>query len=136
MSRLLLVTVPVFLGCFLFSYTVFSEDSSNSTTNNSSDTLTSVSKDECLKDVIPILPELICKGFEKDPELKNRLDKIKMTHDQCVAAIPESINKCKQQLYASIPDQITNDSAAVWGKTLGECIGQDFAVHYLIPKNK
>jgi hypothetical protein len=79
---------------------------------------------------------MICKGFENDPQLKKRFDDVKMTHEQCLKSVPESIDKCKQQLYSNFPEQITNEAAATWGKTFGECIGADFAVKYLIPKGK
>lgn len=58
-----------------------------------------------------------------------------MTYDQCVVKIPDSVSKCQQDLYANIPDKINTDNAGVWGKALGECIGKDFAIKYLIPKS-
>ena len=67
-----------------------------------------------------------------DPDLKQRLETIKMTYDQCVNVIPESVDKCHNQLYASLPAKISNTDASTWGKTLGECIGKDFAMKYLI----
>jgi hypothetical protein len=96
---------------------------------------TEISKSTWLDTIVPMLPSLICKGFMSDPDLKQRLDAIKMNYDQCVSAIPESVSKCQNQLYASIPDKISNTDAATWGKTLGECIGKDFAMKYLVPKN-
>ncbi|MGL5741408.1 MAG: hypothetical protein ACRCXC_02080 [Legionella sp.] len=139
MSKFLLTATSVVLGCSLISYAANADTSSTSTTNSTSNTSSSssssnLSKDEWLKSVTPLLPELICKGFENDVQLKQRLDDIKMTHDQCMSVIPESVSKCQQQIYANIPDQLSNESASVWGKKLGECIGQDFSVKYLIPK--
>jgi hypothetical protein len=95
---------------------------------------TDMSKKTWLDTVVPMLPSLICKGFMDDADLKQRLDAIKMNYDQCVTAIPASVDKCRTQLYSSIPDKITNTDAATWGKTLGECIGKDFATKYLLPK--
>lgn len=135
MSKHSLIVTSIFFGCTLISYTVNAEDTSNTTSNVSSDSSTELTKDSWLKSVTPLLPDLICKGFENDPDLKKRLDDIKMSYDQCVAAIPDSVSKCQQQLYPSIPDKINNDSAATWGKSLGECIGKDFALKYLIPKS-
>ena len=96
--------------------------------------LTSVSKDNWLESMTPLLPDLICKGFIADVELKKRFDELSMSYDKCVSLIPDSTKKCRDQLYATIPDQINNDNASVWGKSLGQCIGKDFAVTYLIPK--
>lgn len=123
------------LGCMLITFTSNAEETSTSTTGASSDNSIDISKDSWLKSVTPLLPDLICKGFESDPQLKKRLDDIKMTYEQCVAAIPASVSKCQQELYGNIPDKINSDNAAVWGKSLGECIGKDFAIKYLIPKS-
>lgn len=103
-------------------------------TTTPADSGTDMPKSTWFDTIVPMLPSLICKGFMGDPELKQRLDSIKMNYDQCVSAIPESVNKCKDQLYASVPDKINNTDAATWGKTLGECIGKDFAMKYLLPK--
>ncbi|KTD68053.1 MULTISPECIES: hypothetical protein [Legionella] len=146
MTKKLHAALYVFLGCTLISFTANAEDKSTSTSTTSPNAKSTsntgaapgsseISKDSWLKSVTPLLPDLICKGFENDPQLKKRLDDIKMSYDQCVAAIPDSVSKCQQQLYGSIPDKINDDSAAVWGKSLGECIGKDFAIKYLIPKS-
>jgi hypothetical protein len=93
-----------------------------------------ISKTTWLNTIVPMLPTLICKGFMGDPDLKQRLDSIKMDYDQCVSSIPESVSKCQNQLYANIPEKINNTDAGIWGKALGECIGKDFAMKYLLPK--
>lgn len=97
-------------------------------------TVTEMTKDSWLKAMTPMLPDLICKGFIQDAGLKKRLDEIKMTYEQCVAKIPESATKCQSQIYANIPEKINSESAGVWGKNLGECIGKDFAEKYLVKK--
>lgn len=129
-----LLASSIILGCTFISFTTNAEDTPNNTGTSSANSMT-ISKDSWLKSVTPLLPDLICKGFENDPQLKKRLDDIKMTNEKCKAAIPESVNKCQQELYSKIPDQINSDSASVWGKALGECIGKDFAIKYLIPKS-
>jgi hypothetical protein len=95
-----------------------------------------MAKDAWLNLMMPMLPDLICKGFMQDEELKKRFDELKLTFEQCVTLIPESSNKCKDDLYASIPDKVNSESAATWGKSLGECIGKDFAEKHLIPKDE
>lgn len=96
---------------------------------------TEMSKDSWLSSMTPLLPDLICKGFMQDADLKKRFDEIKMTYEQCVTLIPESTNKCQNELYASMPEKINGESAATWGRSLGECIGKDFAEKYLVPKS-
>lgn len=93
-----------------------------------------ISKTTWLNTIVPMLPTLICKGFMGDADLKSRLDSINMDYDKCVSSIPESVSKCQNQLYANIPEKITNTDAATWGKSLGECIGKDFAMKYLLPR--
>ncbi|MBN9229318.1 MAG: hypothetical protein J0I93_00580 [Legionella sp.] len=99
-------------------------------TDNASD----ITKVEWLNAIVPMLPGLICKGFLNDQDLKARLDTIKMDYNQCISVVPESVTKCRGQLEDKIPEKITNEEAATWGKALGECIGKDFAMKYLIPK--
>jgi hypothetical protein len=104
-------------------------------TSSSEGSSSDMSKDEWLKAMQPMLPGLICKGFMSDTDLKKRFDELKLTYDQCVSMIPESATKCQDQIYASIPDKINSEIAGTWGKTLGECIGKDFAEKHLIPKS-
>lgn len=136
MSNYLIMFSSIFFGCTLILPSASAEDTSTSTatTSTPSENQINVTKDNWLNTVKLALPDLICKGFEEDPQLKKRLDDIKMTHARCITSIPESIDKCQQQLYANIPAQITSDAAAVWAKSLGECIGKDFAMKYLVPK--
>ena len=91
-------------------------------------------KDKWLGSMTPLLPTLICKGFMQDADLKNRFDEIKMSYEQCVSLIPESTKKCQDQIYSQIPEKIDGNNAGTWGRTLGECIGKDFAEKYLVPK--
>lgn len=98
--------------------------------NNSSE----MSKKTWLETVSPMLPALICKGFMRDKELKHTLDSIKMTYEHCLRLIPDSVTKCKNQVNSTIPDTISSTDTAILGKTLGECIGKDFAMKYFIAK--
>lgn len=142
MQKQILIAVSILLGS---SYTYAETTAPSTTTTPATAPVTApattpsgssseMTKSTWLNTIVPMLPSLICKGFMSDPDLKQRLDTIKMNYDQCVSAIPESVNKCQNQLYASIPDKISNADAATWGKSLGECIGKDFAMKYLIPK--
>jgi hypothetical protein len=95
---------------------------------------TDIPKDTWLNQMLPMLPELICKGFLGDDNLKKRFNELKITYEQCVANIPAISAKCKDQIYAKIPATINNESAATWGRSIGECIGRNYAEQYLVPK--
>lgn len=112
-----------------------STDSSSPAKSTDSSTTTEMPKDSWLSSMTPLLPDLICKGFIQDAELKKRFDEIKMTYEQCVTLIPQSTSKCQNELYANMPDMINSESAGKWGRSLGECIGKDFAEKYLVPKS-
>lgn len=127
MSRKLLIASTIALSC---SFLPFISNADDAATKNSSD----MPKDTWLNSMTPMLPDLICKGFIQDADLKKRFDELKMNYEQCVSLIPESAKKCQDEIYASIPEKINGDSAAKWGRTLGECIGKDFAEKHLIPK--
>lgn len=101
--------------------------------NNSKQQL-EISKDDWLGQMKPILPGLICKGFVQDENLKKRFDELKMTEEQCQSYIPDITEKCINKYYDQIPQVINNESASTWGRSIGECIGKDYAEKYLIPK--
>lgn len=136
MRRLIPVVTSVIFSCAIIPYTAQADSPSTASTDTNTPSSSSLTKDEWFKSISPLLPDLICKGFENDAQLKKRLDDIKMTHDQCLTAIPESVSKCQEELYTKVPDILSDESAATWGKTLGECIGKDFAIKYLIPKSQ
>ncbi|HAT8882534.1 TPA: hypothetical protein JBA50_01265 [Legionella pneumophila subsp. pneumophila] len=125
MSRKLLIATTLVLSTSLFPLISNAEDTANPN---------EMTKDAWLNSMTPLLPDLICKGFIQDPDLKKRFDEIKMTYEQCVTLFPESTKKCQDELYASMPDKINSETAGTWGRSLGECIGKDFAEKHLIPK--
>lgn len=92
----------------------------------------SMSKDVWLGKLKMAVPDLICKGFLKDESLGKQLATLKINYDKCVTLIPPSVEKCQTELYASIPATIDDKSAETWGSSIGECIGKDFAVKYLL----
>lgn len=136
MSRKMLVITSLAISSILIPYTTFAADSgSSATTTQSTKASEEMPKDAWLSSMIPLLPDLICKGFLADADLKKRFDELKITFDDCVKMIPESSTKCQNQLYSSIPNTINDESAGTWGRSLGECIGKDFAEKHLIPKS-
>lgn len=125
MTRKLLIATTILMSSSLITFSSYAED-----TNPPNE----MPKDTWLNTITPLIPDLICKGFIQDPDLKKRFDELKMTYEQCVNLMPECATKCKNELYANIPDTVNSESAATWGKSLGECVGKDFAEKYLVPK--
>lgn len=100
-----------------------------STDGKSDDVLT---KDAWLGKLQTVVPDLICKGFLADEALGKQLAKQNIDYDKCVTLIPPSMEKCVKDLYPAMPATINEESAGKWGHQIGECIGKDFAVKYLI----
>jgi hypothetical protein len=92
----------------------------------------SISKDVWLGKLKMVVPDLICKGFLKDESLGKQLATLKIDYNKCVTLIPPSVEKCQTELYASIPANIDDKNAETWGSSIGECIGKDFALKYLL----
>ncbi len=132
MSKKFIIAATLALNSLVIPYAMAADTEA---TPPSADSSSEMSKDAWLKAMEPMLPGLICKGFMNDTDLKKRFDELKLTYDQCVTLIPDSEKKCQDQIYASIPDKINSESAGVWGKTLGECIGKDFAEKHLVPQS-
>lgn len=132
MSKKLIIAATLALNSLAIPYAIAAD--TEATPPPSSDS-SEMSKDAWLKAMEPMLPGLICKGFMNDTDLKKQFDQLNITYDQCVTLIPDSQKKCQDQIYASIPATINSESAGVWGKTLGECIGKDFAEKHLVPKS-
>lgn len=131
MSKKLIIAATLALNSLAIPYAIAADTEATPPSSDSSE----MSKDAWLKAMEPMLPGLICKGFMNDTDLKKRFDQLNITYDQCVTLIPDSEKKCQDQIYASIPATINSESAGVWGKTLGECIGKDFAEKHLVPKS-
>jgi hypothetical protein len=132
MSKKLLIATTIALSCTVVSLIAQAEVAPAEVP--SAQTASEMPKDTWLNSMTPMLPDLICKGFIQDAGLKKRFDEIKMTYETCVTLIPESSKKCQDQIYANIPAKINGETAGTWGRTLGECIGKDFAEKHLIPK--
>jgi hypothetical protein len=112
--------------------TTDANSTSDASTTSTSSTGVSMSKDVWLGKLKIAVPDLICKGFLKDASLSKQLATLKIDYDKCLTLIPPSIEKCQTELYSSIPATIDDKSAETWGSSIGECIGKDFAVKYLL----
>lgn len=132
--------ISTLLSFLIITYPSYAAESDSTSAaeslKKSSNLSAELSKEEWLKSVIPMIPNMICKEIEKEESLKKRLSEINMTAEKCLNVIPDSISKCQKELYESIPDKINADTAAIWGKSLGVCIGKDFASKYFSSKQK
>lgn len=140
MSRTLLVSATIAVSSALMPYALFAEDAPSTapttqpTTTAQPASPTEMPKDAWLSQMSPVLPDLVCKGFMADADLKKRFDDLKITYEKCVGLIPDISTKCQGQIYANIPATVNETTASTWGRSLGECIGKNFAEQYLIPK--
>ena len=135
MSKKLIMAATLALNSLAIPYAIAADTDATPPATTTGAAASEMSKDAWLKAMEPMLPGLICKGFINDADLKKRFEELKLTYDQCVTMIPDSEKKCHDQIYSSIPDTINSESAGVWGKTLGECIGKDFAEKHLVPQS-
>jgi len=92
----------------------------------------SMTKDIWFSKLKAAVPDAICKGFLADESLGSQLKKKDIDYNKCISLIPASVDKCQKELYSSIPATIDSSNADHWGNAVGECIGKDFAVNYLI----
>jgi len=90
-------------------------------------------KDVWLEKIKAVVPDPICKGFMEDASISARLKEQDISLQKCVGLIPAIADKCQKKYYDSLPAMINQESASKWGRTIGECIGGDFAMTYLYP---
>ena len=88
-------------------------------------------KDIWLGQVKQAVPEPICKSFLDDESIAAQMAANHISYEQCLKQIPTLASKCEQKYYDSLPASITHENAEKWGQLLGECIGNDYATHYL-----
>ncbi|MFY7698228.1 MAG: hypothetical protein ACOVQX_05395 [Legionella sp.] len=92
-----------------------------------------ISKDEWLEKIKGVIAEPICKSFTEDATILARMKEQKISVEKCASLIPAISDKCQKKYYDSLPAKMNQESASKWGRTIGECIGGDFAVTYLYP---
>jgi len=84
-----------------------------------------------LEEVKMAVPVPVCKSFVEDDAIGTQMKEKHISYDQCVSLIPEVTNKCIKKYDAAMPAMISDESADKWGKAIGECIGNEFAMTYL-----
>lgn len=99
-------------------------------------TATEMTKDQWLEKLKTVAPEVICKGFLEEESLQKKFKELNLDKEKCMSLIPPIYDKCQAQYYNSLPATMSRESASKWGRTIGECIGTDFATKYLVPESK
>jgi hypothetical protein len=77
----------------------------------------------------------VCKSFVEDESISTQMTVRDINYERCLTLLPTITDKCLQKYDASIPAVLDDDLAEKWGRTIGECIGNDFAVTYLYSDN-
>ena len=77
------------------------------------------------------IPEPVCKSFIEDPSIAAQMKVRNISYQSCVSLMPKIAENCEKKYATSIPATLDDQSAHKWGKVIGECIGNDFAMLYL-----
>ena len=107
----------VFLA--LFSLTAFSDNSE------------ALPKASWLEQVRDAASVPICKSFMEDESIAAQMKLQHISYDNCVSLIPGIAVKCEKKYDANIPMTIDDTNAEKWGRVIGECIGNEFALGHL-----
>lgn len=92
-----------------------------------------VSKEEWLAQVKAEASVPICKSFTEDEVISVQMKAHQVSYDSCLTLIPGIAEQCGKKYEALLPATLDGDLSDQWGRTVGECIGNDFAMRYLYP---
>ena len=90
-----------------------------------------ISKDAWLGQVKEEASVPICKSFIEDDVISVQMKAHHVSYSTCLTLIPAIAEKCGKKYDASLPTSIDSENSDKWGRTMGECIGNDFALSYL-----
>ena len=80
--------------------------------------------------------EPVCKSFVEDEAIATQMKARNINYDKCISLMPAITDKCIQKFEPSLPPTLNDDSAEKWGRVIGECIGNNFAMSYLYSEVK
>ena len=92
-----------------------------------------ISKDAWLGQVKAEASVPICKSFIEDDVISVQMKEHHLSYATCLTLIPPIAEKCGKKYETSLPLSIDAENSDKWGRTMGECIGNDFALSYLSP---
>lgn len=95
------------------------------------DSSADLSKEVWLEELRESAPVPICKSFIEDASIIAQMKARNITYEKCVSLIPGITLKCEKKYSANLPSTINDEHAEKWGRVIGECIGNDFAMSYL-----
>lgn len=92
---------------------------------------TEMSRDEWLQLVKTSVSVPVCKSFMQDESISAQMKVKHISYDNCLSNVPPIATQCEKQFFADLPMVINDQNAEKWGRLMGECIGNTFAVQYL-----
>ncbi len=92
---------------------------------------TEMTRDAWLEAVKMGVSEPVCKSFMSDESIASQMSTRHISYDKCVSLMPTIAERCEKKYFSELPMIINDQNAEKWGRTLGECIGNEFALGYL-----
>lgn len=93
--------------------------------------LTGTAKNVWIEQVKMAVSVPVCKSFTEDESIAVQMKARNINYDRCLALMPAITDKCIQKYEANLPETLNDESAEKWGRIIGECIGNNFAMGYL-----
>lgn len=93
--------------------------------------LTGTAKNVWIEQVKMAVSVPVCKSFTEDESIATQMKARNINYDRCIALMPTITDKCIKKYEASLPEILNDESAEKWGRIIGECIGNNFAMGYL-----
>ena len=93
--------------------------------------LTGTAKNVWIEQVKMAVSIPVCKSFIEDSTIGMQMKARNINYDKCVSLMPAVTDTCLQKFEPSLPETLNDESAEKWGRFIGECIGNNFAMRYL-----
>lgn len=93
--------------------------------------LTGMAKNVWIEQVKMAVSVPVCKSFVEDEAIATQMKTRNINYDKCLSLMPAVTDKCIKKFDSSLPATLNDESAEKWGRVIGECIGNNFAMGYL-----
>ena len=97
---------------------------------------TEMPKDAWLEQIKMAVTTPVCKGFMEDKSIAAQMAARHVSYEQCITLITAIADTCGKKYQENLPATINPEQAKKWSRTIGECIGNDFAKNYLYSDSK